>query len=84
MAKTIVITGATGTQGGSVVAAFLRDPSFNVRALTRDTESPAAQALREKGADVVAGDLMNEASLVAAFKARLILGLEDASTNGPH
>uniref|UniRef100_A0A8C5R322 NmrA-like family domain-containing protein 1 n=1 Tax=Leptobrachium leishanense TaxID=445787 RepID=A0A8C5R322_9ANUR len=46
-------------QGGSVVRAFLEDGTFAVRAVTRDTSKPAAQKLKEAGAEVVAADLDN-------------------------
>lgn len=68
MAKTVVIFGATGTQGGSVVDAFLGDHSFQVRAVLRDPKSTSAQALQARGVEVVKGDLFDEASLVKAFK----------------
>ncbi|KAK5052031.1 hypothetical protein LTR84_002835 [Exophiala bonariae] len=73
MAKTVVIFGATGKQGGSVVDAFLGDPSFNVRAVVRDLKSTSAQALQTRGVDVVKGDLFDEASLVNAFKGASII-----------
>ncbi|KAH7149831.1 hypothetical protein B0J13DRAFT_673615 [Dactylonectria estremocensis] len=46
-ARTIVVLGATGNQGRGVVRALLQmaSPSFNVRAITREVESPAAQGL---------------------------------------
>jgi len=69
MSKTVVILGATGKQGGSVVDAFLSDPSFKVRAVTRNVESPSAKALLEKGVETVEADTMNEESLIRAFKA---------------
>jgi len=60
--KTLV-TGATGFVGGNVVRALLRR-GYGVRALVRD---PArADALREAGAEVIAGDLCDGASLDAA------------------
>lgn len=68
MAKLIVILGATGKQGGSVVKAFLRDPTFRVRAVARDPESSAAGELRRKGVEVVHGDVTDAGSLSAAFK----------------
>ena len=68
MSKTIVILGATGKQGGSVVDVFLNVPTFKVRAVTRNATSPAALALRDRGVEVFQGDAMDEASLVHAFK----------------
>lgn len=61
MAKLIVVTGATGAQGGSVVDALLKDPSkWKVRAVTRNTTSDAAKKLAEKGVEVVKCDLGNK------------------------
>ena len=67
--KVIAIVGATGAQGGGLADAILRDPDsgFAVRALTRSPGSDAAKALAERGAEVVAADLDDEASLTAAF-----------------
>ena len=65
--KLIVVLGATGNQGGSVVETFLKEPGWKVRGLTRNTSSAAAQKLKEKGAEVVAANLVDTASLVAAF-----------------
>jgi hypothetical protein len=41
--KIIVIVGATGAQGNSVVATFLKDPSWRVQGITRTTSSAAAK-----------------------------------------
>ncbi|MFI5845274.1 NmrA/HSCARG family protein [Catenuloplanes sp. NPDC051500] len=63
----ISVVGATGLQGGAVVRALLTDGGFEVRAITRDPASTKARALAELGAEVVAADLGDEASLRAAF-----------------
>jgi len=65
--KTILVTGATGQQDGSTLRALQRR-GFAVRALTRDTSSPKAKSLAEKGVQVVAGDLSNRASLDEALR----------------
>jgi uncharacterized protein YbjT (DUF2867 family) len=67
--KIIAVVGATGAQGGGLVEAILADPDgpFAVRALTRRTDSPAALALAERGAQFVAADLGDEDSLTKAF-----------------
>jgi uncharacterized protein YbjT (DUF2867 family) len=70
MAKPIIaVTGATGAQGGGLVRAILADPGagFAVRALTRDTSSAKAQELAALGAEVVAADVDDLASLERAF-----------------
>ncbi len=67
--KLIAVVGATGAQGGGLVRAILEDPSgeFAVRALSRDPESAKSKALAAAGAEVVAADLDDEASVRAAF-----------------
>src|SRR5436190_11959568 len=67
--KIIAVTGATGAQGGGLVRAILSDPngSFAVRAITRDTSSAKAQELAKLGAEVVAANVDDEASLAKAF-----------------
>lgn len=58
----ILVTGATGQQGGAV-ARHLLAAGFPVRALTRDPDKPAAQALAARGATLVRGDLTDRASV---------------------
>lgn len=65
MDKIILVTGATGAQGGALIPLLLAR-GFAVRALTRNPAKPAARALADLGADVVAGDLDDEASLLRA------------------
>ncbi|HVC85130.1 MAG TPA: NmrA/HSCARG family protein [Solirubrobacteraceae bacterium] len=67
--KVIAVVGATGAQGGGLVRAILADPSgeFSARAITRDPNSDKAQELAALGAEVVAGDVDDEASLERAF-----------------
>lgn len=62
---TVLVIGATGNQGGATARALL-DRGFPVRALVRDTRSDKAQALQERGAELVTGDLDDAASLLAA------------------
>ena len=64
---TVLVTGATGAQGGSVARHLLERGRFAVRALTRKPDSPAAEALREQGAEVVQGDLADPESLREAI-----------------
>jgi len=63
--KIIVVFGATGAQGGGLVRAILEDPDggFAARAVTRDPDSPKARELADLGAEVVAGNLDDTASL---------------------
>lgn len=69
MAKqTIVVFGATGKQGGSVVKTILADPKtaakYHVKAVTRDTTKDSAQKLRDLGAEVVSVCLPSPLALV--------------------
>ncbi len=66
--KTILVTGATGAQGGSVARHLLQQGDFKVRCLTRNPESDAALALKSKGAEVAKGDLSDKATLSAAMQ----------------
>jgi uncharacterized protein YbjT (DUF2867 family) len=65
--NTILVTGATGRQGGAT-ARHLLTGGWRVRALARDPDKPAAQALHQAGADVVQGDYGDRASLEAAMR----------------
>ena len=65
--KIIAVTGATGQQGGAVARKLLAE-GWQVRALTRDLNKPAAQELKALGAELIAGDMDNRAELDAAFK----------------
>ncbi|KAK3389575.1 putative hscarg dehydrogenase [Podospora didyma] len=69
--KILVVFGATGQQGGSVVQYVLNDPElsqeFQLRVITRDTTSPKAKALVDKNVEVVQGDLTDRASIEAAL-----------------
>jgi uncharacterized protein YbjT (DUF2867 family) len=67
--KIIAVLGATGAQGGGLVRAILNDKSgeYAARAITRDVNSDKARALAQLGAEVVAGDVDDEASLRRAF-----------------
>lgn len=60
MSKAILVAGATGNQGGAVVKA-LKDTDFEILALTRNPESPAATKLANTSANIklVQGDLDN-------------------------
>ncbi|GJQ09579.1 hypothetical protein GpartN1_g1370.t1 [Galdieria partita] len=54
---TVLVFGATGRQGGSVVEHLL-GKGWKVRAVTRNPSSEAAQSLVRKGAEVFQGDLL--------------------------
>ena len=65
--KIISVTGAAGQQGGAVARKLLAD-GWNVRALTRDADKPAAQELKALGVEIVPGDMDDHAHLDAAFQ----------------
>jgi uncharacterized protein YbjT (DUF2867 family) len=72
MSKVLLITGATGKQGGSVIDAILSSPSspsdFTLLAVTRDTNSASAQKLaaRSPSIQLVQGNLDDIPSLFDA------------------
>lgn len=61
----ILVTGATGQQGG-IVARYLLQQGEKVRALTRHPAK--ADALKKLGAEVAAGDLTDKSSLKPALR----------------
>jgi uncharacterized protein YbjT (DUF2867 family) len=67
MEKIVLVTGATGQQGGAT-ARHLLAAGWRVRALVRDAEAPAARALAAAGAELATGDMTDRASLDAAAK----------------
>lgn len=72
MSKLLVVFGATGQQGGSIVDFVLNDPElskqFEIRGISRDRNSSAAKALTAKGVEVVEADSNNPESLGAAVE----------------
>jgi uncharacterized protein YbjT (DUF2867 family) len=63
--KLILITGATGNQGGAAARCLLA-AGWRLRALVRDPQKPAAQQLAARGIEVVRGDLNDRPSIDAA------------------
>ena len=68
--RIIAVVGATGAQGSGLIRAIQGDPSggFSARALTRNVNSDKARELAKLGAEVVAADVDDEASLEKAFR----------------
>ncbi|MFE6858919.1 NmrA family NAD(P)-binding protein [Nocardia sp. NPDC057668] len=62
----ILITGATGQQGGAT-ARHLLHIGIPVRALVRDPDAPAARALATAGAELAVGDFDDPATLAPAL-----------------
>lgn len=65
--KTILVTGATGKQGGAAVE-HLRQRGFSIRALTRHPDNEAARKLTDAAVEVHAGDLEDPASVGRALE----------------
>jgi uncharacterized protein YbjT (DUF2867 family) len=65
--KTVLVTGATGRQGGAVIRNLLPG-GWKLRALTRNPAGNAARELQSQGVEVVQGDLEDPASLERAVR----------------
>jgi uncharacterized protein YbjT (DUF2867 family) len=65
--KVILVSGATGQQGGAT-ARHLLAKDFRVRALTRNAKSEKALVLAARGAEIVEGNLEDRAALDGALK----------------
>ena len=84
--RLILVTGATGQQGGAVVDALLEAGGWRVRALTRDPESDKAKALATRSVEVVRGDFDAVATVDAAmtgvhgvFSVQVVMGPDSAT-----
>ncbi|OJI95848.1 hypothetical protein ASPVEDRAFT_156709 [Aspergillus versicolor CBS 583.65] len=78
--RSVVVIGATGSQGGSVIEELLQHPDlYHIRGLTRDPAKPAAQALAARGVEVQYADLDDgrEALATAFTGAHVIYALTD-------
>jgi len=64
---TVLVSGATGNQGGAVTQALLTS-GHKVRALTRNTESSRARRLAEQGVELMRGNLDDAESLGQALE----------------
>jgi len=79
--KTVLVTGATGNQGGATARHLLAD-GWRVRALVRDETAPSAVALAAAGAELVCGDLDDRASIGAAARGAYgIYSVQSANEN---
>jgi uncharacterized protein YbjT (DUF2867 family) len=61
----VLVTGATGHQGGTVLR-HLKARGHRLRALVRDKNTPAAQALRSQGVEVFQGNFEDASALEKA------------------
>ncbi|WP_243338365.1 NmrA/HSCARG family protein [Anaeromyxobacter soli] len=65
--RIVLVTGATGRQGGATLRHLAERGGFALRAMTRKPEGDAAKAVAALGAEVVRGDLDDAASLSRAL-----------------
>jgi uncharacterized protein YbjT (DUF2867 family) len=65
--KTILVTGATGRQGGAVIRHML-PRGWKLRVLTRHVTSHSAKDLAAQGIELAQGDLEDPASLTSAVR----------------
>src|SRR5262249_10261982 len=65
--KIVLVTGATGRQGGAVIRHML-PKGWKLRALTRNPDGAAAQDLARRGIEVAQGDLEDAVSLERAAR----------------
>lgn len=65
--KTVLVTGATGQQGGAT-ARHLLSKGFKVKALTRNPDNEKAKALAALGAEIVQGNFDDSASIARAIE----------------
>jgi NmrA-like family len=64
---TVVVTGATGKQGGAVARGLLKQ-GHKMRAVTRDPNSSRAKSLADAGATLVAASLEDTAGITKALE----------------
>ncbi|TVY29322.1 NmrA-like family domain-containing protein [Lachnellula hyalina] len=86
--KLVVVVGATGGQGGSVINSLLADGSYRLRGITRSPQSRNSQALTAKGVEMITADLNDAESAIVAFKdANIVFAVtnyfETFATSGP-
>ena len=75
--RTVLVTGATGRQGGAVIRHML-PKGWKLRALTRNPDGHEAQALASQGIEVMRGDLEDPDSIArAAIGAYGIYSVQD-------
>lgn len=69
--KILTVFGATGNQGGSVIANVLSNSKlsseFGLRGITRDPSKPNAKKLTDQGVEMVSADMNDPAALKSAI-----------------
>ena len=80
--KPILVTGATGRQGGAVVRHLLKK-NWSVKALTRNPDSASAKSLTNKNVEVVKGNMDDTDSLTNAMTGVYgVFSVQDFWTSG--
>ncbi|KAK8136965.1 hypothetical protein PG984_004905 [Apiospora sp. TS-2023a] len=83
--QTILVTGATGKQGGALIDNLLASPrasQFDIVAVTRDTRSPSAQKLSAlPNVKVISGDLANPDAIFEAAGPGPVWGVYSVQVN---
>ncbi len=64
--RRVLVTGASGQQGGSVIRALI-DRGYHVRALTRNDDTDWARSMAERGVEIAVGNLTDVASLKSSL-----------------
>ncbi|HZF48579.1 MAG TPA: NmrA/HSCARG family protein [Polyangiaceae bacterium] len=65
--QVVLVTGATGQQGGATIRHLAQRGGFKLRGMTRNPDGNAAKALASLGVELVRGDLDDTASLDRAL-----------------
>ncbi|KZF18979.1 NAD(P)-binding protein [Xylona heveae TC161] len=78
--KLLVVFGATGNQGGSLINYVLNDPvlssEYTLRGVTRNTSSAASQSLSSRGVEMVSADPFSPSTLTSALSnAHTVFGM---------
>lgn len=83
--RLILITGATGQQGGATATALLSSHQpWRLRALVRNPDSEAAKALAGRGVELVRGDLNDEGSVRRAMEGAYgVYSVQSPQEGGP-
>jgi uncharacterized protein YbjT (DUF2867 family) len=66
--QTILVTGATGNQGGAVARHLIECRKYAVRLFVRDKNKPTALEFKQSGAELAEGDLEDRASIARALQ----------------
>ena len=66
--ETLLITGATGRQGGAVLRHLLKQGGWKLRAFVHRADRRGIDGLTQQGVEVVQGDLEDVSSLEVAVR----------------